>query len=179
MNGRHSHSTAAVRASLTFGLMVVVLLGIAAVVLTVRIRETSRQRRELASMRRQLREQEILHPLYRELKEAAARPVGTALPCPAKQPLARSEIIGIPDRFQRVAEQCQLKLGSVSPHLEGDGELARQLQVEVQASGNYAQLRAFLLGVMNWPSFQQVERIEIRQNRMHEEFNLSIRLSLN
>lgn len=178
MNTGNACGGLSVKASVTLlALVMAGVLGLAAG-LVARVRETGLLRSELAEVSRQVREQEILHPLFCELKQEVAVPLGATLPCPCKGRMDGDDIIGIPDRFSKLAESCHLKLGAVRPRLIDSDDTSRQMIVEVQMTGAYAELRPLLLGVLAWPSFIKMERIEVVQQRMHEEFNMSIRLAL-
>lgn len=178
MNPSPDRGRLSVGANRAFAVVVVglvVALGVAVLLQVLRYRSL---RSDLAAARHDLEEQKVLHPLYRDL----AQVLSNAPPAVRKRiggiPLARSEIVGVPDRFAKAATASGLMLGAVNPRIgEGRGG-GRELHVDVKLSGPYARLQDFLRTLADWPSFIRIQQIEIVQEREPEEFRLAVRLAL-
>ncbi|MBM4156225.1 MAG: hypothetical protein FJ221_14540 [Lentisphaerae bacterium] len=153
----------------------VIAICVAVVLQVVRYRSL---RDDLAAARHDLEEQKILHPLYLDIVQVLSNAPPVDRTHAVETPLARSEIVGVPDRFAKAATASGLMLGSVNPRVgEGRGG-GRELHVDVKVSGPYARLKSFLQTVADWPCFVRIQQIEVLQEREPEEFRLAVRLAL-
>ena len=141
--------------------------------------QTGRQlKNKLAAARAELAELEILHPLYLELVrlDAPSQWPGLVLPLPKK--LAEGDIASVPDHFMQLATNCLVELNSASPRVNIDEDGNRHLNVELRATGPYAQLKAFLMGLVHLPAMERIEKLEIRREALQEQFTVAVRLAL-
>ena len=121
----------------------------------------------------------MLYPLYAELAalDSPARWPSLKLPIPAV--LSEHEVTAIPERFRKLAEECQVELGAVSPRVETDSATGRRhLGVELRATGPYRQLRELLVGLAQMPVLERIDKLEVRREALHEQFTIWARLAL-
>lgn len=159
-------------------LAIVALLVLAAANLYRPLRNWFRLNREISAAQTRLDELKVLYPLYAELAglDSPAQWPGLALPVPQK--LSESDVTAIPERFMAIATRNELKLSTVSPRVETDAADRRYLAVELHASGPYRQLKGFLMELAQMPVLEKIERLEVKREALHEEFNVLTRLAL-
>lgn len=159
-------------------LVLVALVALAAGGLYFPIRDDLVLNEKLDAARDRLTELEALQPLYYELTRSGQDGRWAELPCPPKQKLSQRDVMEVPALFAQIAQECGMELASVSPQVVSAGSGPRQLLVQLQASGPYSRLKDFLLGVVGMPSMEQIEKVEVRREAMHETFKLSLWLAL-
>ena len=160
-------------------LIIVALLIFAAANLLIPIRDWQRLNRDLDQARQRLDELQVLFPLYSELVRMDSPQRWPGLKLPVPQTLTEHEVTAIPERFQRLAADCQVELGAVSPRVMTDAASGhRYLSVELKATGTYAQLKDLLLGLAQMPVLERITKLEIRRETLHEQFNILAQLAL-
>lgn len=134
--------------------------------------------RDVSQARRRLADLETLHPLYVELQ--SFRPDGQwqTLPRPPKQRLTQSEVTEVPMVLSRMARDARLELITVRPQVAAGADGNRQLQVDLQAAGDYAHMRDFLMAVIGMPSMDHISRLDLQRKNMQETLTLSFSLAL-
>lgn len=159
-------------------LALMVLLVLVAASLFAPLRSWRKLNRALYAAQMRLDELQVLYPLYAELAgmDSPAKWPGLTLPVPQK--LTEAEVTTIPERFAQMATNCLVELGAVSPRVETDDMGRRYLAVNLRATGSYRQLKAFLMGLIQMPVLEEIERLEVRRETLSEEFNVSARLAL-
>ena len=159
--------------------LIAACLAVAAINLFGPFQNWRRLNRELEDSHRRLDELSVLYPLYAELAalDSPARWPSLKLPIPAV--LSEHEVTAIPERFRKLAEECQVELGAVSPRVETDSATGRRhLGVELRATGPYRQLRELLVGLAQMPVLERIDKLEVRRETLHEQFTIWARLAL-
>ena len=99
-----------------------------------------------------------------------------ALPPPEK--LTERDIASVTDRFMQIATNSLVELVTVSPRVQTDEKDGRYLAVDLRATGPYRQLKSFLLGLVQMPPLERIEKLEIRREALQEQFDVAVRLAL-
>lgn len=159
-------------------LVILVLLVMVAVALYAPLRQGGALKRDLAEARKKLGELEILYPLYAELDSLNADPRWEHLAAPPKDKLTAEEVLSVPEQFARVAGECGIELGEVSPSVESDPSGQRMLRVGVKARGPYEKLKSYLLGLAQMPVLVRLERVEVVPGTSLDQFNIQALLAL-
>lgn len=135
-------------------------------------------KRQLADARHRLAELEILYPLYAEFAGLNADPMWDALSSPPKDKLGEPDVVSVPERFAKIAGDCGIELGEVSPVVESDASGQRFLRVDVKARGTYEKLKSYLLGLARMPVLVRLERVEVVPGANQDQFNIQALLAL-
>ncbi len=156
---------------------ILVLLVLAALAILAPVRSYRNLRRELEASTRRLNELEILYPLYTELVALDSPAKWEQLQTPPRQKLKEPDVVAVPDRFMKLAADCAVEIGLVSPHVEIE-QGQRILRVEVQALGTYAQLKQFLASLAQMPVLARLEKVDVKREGSREQFNVLAILAL-
>lgn len=155
-----------------------VLLVAAGAALYLPLREARMLKAQLESSRMRLSELELLRPLYQELAGLDTPSKWPSLVFPARQRLTEKDIQGVPDECMRMATNCLVEVSSVSPRVLSDEDGPRYLGVELRGTGPYVQIKSFLMGLVQMPTLERIEKLEIRRETLQEQFVVVVRLAL-
>jgi hypothetical protein len=143
------------------------------------VQETWRLEAEWAAAEHRLEELKVLYPLYGELTLLDKPTQWPGLLPPEMQPLAESEVVAIPERFQQLAAECGLELVSVAPQVESHAETGcRYLAVDLRVTGTYAQFRDLWMAMEQMPALARVAKLEIRRETLNEQIDVRAHLAL-
>jgi len=159
-------------------LVILVLLVMVAAALYAPLLQGRALKRDLAQARSKLSELEILYPLYAELNGLNADPRWEPLFAPPREKLNAADVVAVPEQFARVADECGVELGDVSPAVESDASGQRMLRVGVKARGPYEKLKSYLLGLARLPVLIRLERVEVIPAASQDQFNIQVLLAL-
>jgi len=159
-------------------LVLLVLLVVVAAALYAPLLQGRALKKDLAQARAKLGELEILYPLYADLSGLNADPRWEPLFAPAREQLSAADVVAVPDQFARVAGECGVELGEVSPTVESDPAGQRFLRVGVKARGSYEKLKSYLLGLARMPVLVRLERVEVVPATSQDQFNIQVLLAL-
>ena len=138
-----------------------------------------RLNKQLDESRLRLDELQVLYPVYVELASMDSPAKWPALALPRPQQLSEGEVTAITDRFMQLAASCQVELGAVSPRVATEAESGRRcLNVELQGTGPYRQLKDLLIGLAQMPTLERIVALEIRREALHEQFTIVAQLAL-
>ena len=157
--------------------LMVLLVG-AGVCLYLPLRESRQLKDRLENAWTELAELDVCFPLYVELArlDVPAKWPDLALPPPEK--LTERDIASVTDRFMQIATNSLVELVTVSPRVQTDEKDGRYLAVDLRATGPYRQLKSFLLGLVQMPPLERIEKLEIRREALQEQFDVAVRLAL-
>lgn len=159
-------------------LVILALLVMVALALYAPLLQGRALKKDLDEARRRLGELEILYPLYAEWNALNAEPRWEHLAAPPKEKLSAAEVVSVPEQFARVAGECGIELGEVSPSVESDASGQRMLRVGVKARGPYEKLKTYLLGLARMPVLVSLERVEVVPGPSQDQFNIQALLAL-
>jgi Tfp pilus assembly protein PilO len=133
--------------------------------------------RDIESLQARIEEQKILSPVFKNLfaKTKTAEPQG--LPAPTRKKLTRDEITGVPKRLQQLAATHHLNVREIVPEVSTLTDASGRFLTRFAATGEFADLRGFLIDVGALPYFDNIEEIEIRAVEGGREFGLKIWMS--
>ena len=157
-------------------LILLTLLLLSGMALFAPFQEGWRLEKRLRESRLKLDELQILYPIYVEISTLDKPVQWAALKVPESQKLSGDEVPDLPARFTQLASECQLELKAATPRLNDDAD--NSLNVEINVSGSYDQLNQFLTSLARLPMLDSIRRLEIRREKMNEQFNILLRLAL-
>lgn len=130
--------------------------------------------RDIQSLESRIEEQKILSPVFKNLfaKTKTAEPQG--LPAPNRIKLTRAEIAGVPKRLQLLAASHHLSIREIVPEVNTLTDASGRFLTRIAATGQFADLRGFLIEVGALPYFDSIEEIEIRAVEGGREFGVKI-----
>lgn len=130
--------------------------------------------RDIQSLESRIEEQKILSPVFKNLfaKTKTAEPQG--LPAPTRIKLTRAEIAGVPKRLQLLAASHRLSIREIVPEVNTLTDASGRFLTRIAATGQFADLRGFLIEVGALPYFDSIEEIEIRAVEGGREFGVKI-----
>lgn len=135
--------------------------------------------KQLEESRLRLDELQVLYPVYVELASMDRPAKWPSLTLPRPQKLTEAEVTAITDRFMQLAARCQVELGTVSPRVATEPVSGRRcLNVELQGTGPYRQLKDLLIGLAQMPTLERIVALEIRRETLHEQFTIVAQLAL-
>jgi len=130
--------------------------------------------RDIQSLESRIEEQKILSPVFKNLfaKTKTAEPQG--LPAPTRIKLTRAEIAGVPKRLQLLAASHHLSIREIVPEVNTLTDASGRFLTRIAATGQFTDLRGFLIEVGALPYFDSIEEIEIRAVEGGREFGVKI-----
>jgi len=133
--------------------------------------------RDIENLQTRIEEQKILAPVFKTLfaKTKTAEP--QTLPAPARSKLTRDEIAGVPKRLQQLAAAHRLKVREIFPEVGTLTDASGRFLTRFAATGQFMDLRGFLIDVGALPYFDSIEEIEVRAVEDGREFGLKIWMS--
>lgn len=133
--------------------------------------------RDIESLQTRIEEQKILAPVFKTLFAKTKTADPRVLSAPARAKLTREEIAGVPKRLQQLAAAHRLAVREVFPEVSTLTEASGRFLTRVSATGQFADLRGFLIDVGALPYFDSIEEIEVRAVEDGREFGLKIWMS--
>lgn len=130
--------------------------------------------RDIEGLQARIDEQKILSPVFKNLFAKTKAPEPKGLPDPARTKLTREEIAGVPKRLQQLATVHKLKVREIVPEINTLTDASGRFLTRLTATGQFADLRGFLIDVGALPYFESIEEIEIRAVEGGKEFKLKI-----
>jgi Tfp pilus assembly protein PilO len=133
--------------------------------------------RDIENLQTRIEEQKILAPVFKTLFAKTKTTEPQALPAPTRTKLTRDEITGVPKRLQQLAAAHRLKVREIVPEVGTLTDASGRFLIRLAASGQFMDLRGFLIDVGALPYFDSIEEIEIRAVEEAREFGLKIWMS--
>ncbi|MBM4272111.1 MAG: hypothetical protein FJ139_08155 [Deltaproteobacteria bacterium] len=133
---------------------------------------------KILSLQYELEEQKNLHPVYQILKARSQKKVGAVLPFPVRNKLSREEIKSLPASFRDAARKANMHLISISPDLGSLGGDYRFLSVDVVVTGDFYDVRKFLIGLGEIPYLERIEEMQVQPRHDSMEFKIKVWLAI-
>lgn len=130
--------------------------------------------REIAKLNSRLEEQRILTPVFHNLLERAKMKGPTGLPSPEKSKLTHGDMNAISTVFQDIAGRHNLKVDEIATDVNSLMQESGYLVMRLHLSGNFFDIRKFLVDLGSIPYLEHIEEIGIRSGRASKELNLKI-----
>ncbi|MEA3486199.1 MAG: hypothetical protein U9R20_00910 [Thermodesulfobacteriota bacterium] len=133
---------------------------------------------ETAQAVNRIEKQKVLLSLYEKMVKLRKGEVREVLSLPDKKRLARNDIDAIAPLFEKIADECKMKVVSVSPDALALTEKSSDIMVNIHLKGNFFDFRKFLVELGGMPFLDRVEEIEIKQETVYKQFYLKVRLAI-
>ncbi len=118
--------------------------------------------REIAGLTARIEEQRVLAPIFTTLIAKAKAPAASGLPTPTRVKLARAEIGGALKHLQELAAAHKMTVRELTPDVNTLTDASAHFLVQLQANGQFMDLRGFLIDIGALPYFESIEGIEIK-----------------
>ena len=133
---------------------------------------------KIKTIEEQMKEQEILFPVYENLLKKAEFKKPGAFPFPQRAKLGRHEAEKISLIFGEKARKSNLSLVDVIPDVESLREGSDVLAVNMLMRGKLLDFRDFLIHLGEIPYLENIEEIKIQPAEGGKEFRLKVSLAL-
>ncbi len=141
-------------------------------------RSLERMDREIAKIRCNIEEQNILFPVYSQLMEKIQFKRPNILLYPVKTKFSMDKIEELPSIFEKIAGKCNLTVLSVIPDIKSLGNDSGFLLIDVVVKGNFFDFRKFLLELGKVACIEEIEEIRIERAANAKECSLKIWLAV-
>ena len=138
------------------------VLGFLLLVIVPADRASAELDRDIAALTARVEEQKVLSPVFKNLFEKARSPLKGGAVAPARTKLSRPDMAALPKRFQDMAAAHRLGVREVVPDINTLTDSSGRLSMKINAQGQFADLRGFLLDVGALPFFDGIEEMDIR-----------------
>jgi hypothetical protein len=124
-----------------------------------------------------IEEQRILTPVFHSLLKRANKEGPSELPSPEKAKLTHGDMNAISTVFQDIAGRHNLKLEEITTDVRSLIQESGYLLMRLRLSGDFFNIREFLIDIGSIPSLEHIEEINIRSTKISKEFRLKIWLA--
>ena len=118
--------------------------------------------REIAGLTARIEEQRVLAPIFTTLFAKTKAPAALGLPTPTRAKLARAEIGGALKHLQELAAAHKMTVRELTPDVNTLTDASAHFLVQLQANGQFMDLRGFLIDIGSLPYFEGIEEIDIK-----------------
>jgi hypothetical protein len=118
--------------------------------------------RDIIALKSRLEEQRVLAPLFTSLFAKAKAPTVSELPRPAKSKLNRQEMADVPRVLRELAAAHRLSVREITPDVNSLTTASGRFLVHLAASGQFLDLRGFLLALGGLSYLDTIQEIEVR-----------------
>ena len=132
---------------------------------------------EIEILNSRIEEQRILTPVFHNLLDRARMKGPSELPSPERSKLTYGDMSAISTQFQDIAGRHNLKLEEITTDVNTLMQESGYLVMRLQLSGDFFDIRKFLVEIGSIPSLEHIEEINIRSARTSKELNLKIWLA--
>ena len=132
---------------------------------------------EIDHLNVRIEEQRILTPVFHSLLKRAKMEGPSELPSPKKAKLTHGDMNAISKVFQDIAGQHNLKLEDMTTDVSSLMQESGYLLMRLRLSGDFFNIRKFLVDLGSIPSLEHIEEIDIRSTKTSKELGLKIWLA--
>jgi len=132
---------------------------------------------EIERLNARIEEQRILTPVFHSLLERAKMKGPSGLPSPEKSELTPGDMNAMSKEFQDIAGRNNLKLDEITTDVNSLMQESGYLVVRLHLSGNFFDIRKFLVDIGSIPSLEHIEEIKIWPGKASKELSLKIWLA--
>ena len=132
---------------------------------------------EIERLNSRIEEQRILTPVFHNLLERAKMKGPSELPSPEKSKLTYGDMNEISKEFQDIAGRHNLKLEEITTDVNSLMQESGYLVMRLHLSGDFFDIRKFLIDIGSIPSLEHIEEISIRSGKASKELKLKIWLA--
>jgi len=132
---------------------------------------------DIERLNARIEEQRILTPVFHSLLKRANKEGPSELPSPEKAKLTHGDMNAISTVFQDIAGRHNLKLEEITTDVRSLMQESGYLLMRLRLSGDFFNIRKFLIDIGSIPSLEHIEEINIRSTKISKEFRLKIWLA--
>lgn len=132
---------------------------------------------DIAKLNARIEEQRILTPVFHSLLKRAKKEGPSELPSPKKAKLTHGDMNAITSVFQNIAGKHNLKLEEITTDVRSMMQESGYLLMRLRLSGDFFDIRKFLIDMGSLPSLEHIEEINIRSTKASKELRLKIWLA--
>lgn len=141
-------------------------------------KKLDRMNMEIKSTRSQIKEQEILYPIGKNILDELMAKETWDLPFPEKAKLGRDKAAEISGIFKEIARKSNLEPVNIVPDVKSLTEQTGLLSVDIIVRGGFFDFRKFFIHMGELPYLEQIEEVQIQPVEAGREFKLKIWLAL-
>lgn len=131
--------------------------------------------REIEHLKQQVKTQELLYPVYRELIKEATRKSLSKLPIPETNKIPRNDLSMVNKSFQKIAKENNVDFESAIPDASSYLEDTGHLVMNVEYSGDFFQFRGLLLGICQLPYLETIEEMILETAKDSKRMKFKLR----
>ncbi len=132
---------------------------------------------EIAQLNARIEEQRILTPVFHSLLKRAKKEGPSELPSPKKAKLTQEDLNAISSVFQDIAAKHNLTLEDMTTDVRSMVQESGYLLMRLRLSGDFFNIRKFLIDMGSIPSLEHIEEIGIKSTKASKELRLKIWLA--
>ena len=133
--------------------------------------------RDIEKLSVRIEEQRILTPVFHSLLQRAKMKGPSELPSPVKTKLTHGDMNAISTVFQDIAGRHNLKVEEITADVSSLAQETGYLLMRLRLSGDFFDIRKFLIDMGSIPSLEHVEEINIKSTKTSKELRLKIWLA--
>jgi hypothetical protein len=115
----------------------------------------------IARLQQQVKTQELLYPVYRELIKKATQKTPLALPVPQQNKIPRNDLNMVNNTFQAIAKENNVSFTSAVPDASSYLDDSGHVVMNVEYGGDFFQLRGLLLKICQLPYLESIEEMTL------------------
>jgi hypothetical protein len=138
----------------------------------------ARKASEIERLKAEISEQEVLLPLFEDIKKGVAKEKKPALPLPRKSGLGRYRIENLAGVLEKMAHKSHVKLNRVIPNVGPLAGTSNLLSVSCLISGGFFAFRNFLVELGQMPYLKEIQEIQISSAGEECDMRIIFRLEL-
>jgi Tfp pilus assembly protein PilO len=132
---------------------------------------------EIEKLSVRIEEQRILAPVFHSLLKRAKMEGPSELPSPEKSKLTHGDMNTISTVFQDIARRHNLKFEEITADVSPLAQETGYLLMRLRLSGDFFNIRKFLIDIGSIPSLEHIEEIDIKSTKSSKELLLKIWLA--
>ncbi|MBU2549691.1 MAG: type 4a pilus biogenesis protein PilO [Proteobacteria bacterium] len=126
----------------------------------------------------EIKKQEILAPVYKELLKRGRFDFPDNLPRPETAPLPRRDVGRLSQVFKELAEKNRLELEDIITYPPVTENGVSRMDLDLKVKGEYQALRQFLIELAAWPSLERIVRFQVDSSPENMSCGLKLWLKL-
>lgn len=117
--------------------------------------------KEIEQLSQEVKIQELLYPVYRELIKEATQKTPLKLPVPEKSKIPRNDLSLVNKVFQEIARENNVSFNSAVPDASSYLEDTGHLVMNVEYGADFFQMRGLMLRICQLPYLESIEEMTV------------------
>ncbi|MGD8366430.1 MAG: hypothetical protein PVG78_02210 [Desulfobacterales bacterium] len=131
--------------------------------------------REIAKLETDIAGQKLLFPVFIELLKRSREKSPPLLPAPTPEKLPRGDTSRLASQFREIAADNRITVSRLNPNVESLIDAAGRLKMEAELSGDFQDLRQFLIQIGSVPYLESVEYLRLEASPGREPLTVTLR----